>query len=143
MKISEMNDMDAAAVLLKSYRAACDCHDGESIHPAVQVNGWIRAARDARAKDAAGSGLGARELEERDQPKAGDEPTNGPAGAADDPAEFPGKPPNPQRGKPAQDSRPDWQLTEAEKLQRDYARRTNPAAVASMVNTIPSYGRLR
>jgi hypothetical protein len=61
-------------------------------HPSAQWNADNKTLRDhARAaRDAAGSGLGARELEERDQPR--------PQTATDDPTPHtPGTPPNPQR----------------------------------------------
>jgi hypothetical protein len=73
MRLSEMTDEQAGRALLKSYRAACDCHDGVSTHPSHEVNGWIKAARDARkARDAAANTTGGSLLETGDVPRAQD-----------------------------------------------------------------------
>src|SRR5262249_8880 len=62
--------------------------------PHEQWNAQNKILRDHKvAKDAAGSGLGARELEERDQP-----------GTQDDPPPTPGTPRAPERRAPALDS---------------------------------------
>jgi len=46
LKISEMNDDEASATLLKAYRNACDVYDPDEHgqHPSHTVNEWIRAS---------------------------------------------------------------------------------------------------
>ena len=64
-------------------------------HPGSGWNAQNKILRDHKVtKDAAGSGLGARELEERDQPN----------GAQDDPPPTPGTPRAPERSASAMDA---------------------------------------
>ncbi len=111
-------------------------------HPGVAWNESNKILRDHKvAKDAAGSGLGARELEERDQPN----------GAQDDPGEFPGKPSNPQRNGGSLAG--DLALEESRIRQSGCAdvegalhlariRRSDPAAVRAMSKAIVGYDRI-
>lgn len=109
-------------------------------HPGTGWNAQNKVLRDHKiSKDAAGSGLGSRELEENDKP-------NG-----DDPGEFPGKPSNPQRNGGSLAG--DLALEESRIRQSGCAdvegalhlariRRSDPAAVRALSKLIPAYDRI-
>ena len=142
-KLSEMDDETAAALLLKAYRNACDCYDSEEHgnHPSQAVNSWIRNARDSAARDE-NTGLGPKYLEPTDH-------------GADDPSEFAGKPPNPQRA--AQDAervaldeateecriRNSGAADMESQLVLMHARRTDPRKVRAVARAVPGYDRLK
>ncbi len=100
MKFSEMidskNDAELGAMMRDRFTRLMDAHSQglTDTHPSAQYNSDTAVLRAHRAaKDASGSGLGARELEETDQPGAQDDPppTSGSAGV-------------PQRGAPTLDA---------------------------------------
>ena len=156
MNFSEMldskNDAELGAMVRDRYERLSEAHDQglTDTHPATQWNADNKVLRAHRAaKDAAGSGLGARELEERDQPRA-----------QDDPPPTPGTPPNPQRNGAAlaaHDRRlaADASLEDLAIRQRGInvdaellaarARRhsSDSASVAAMAGAVPGYGRLK
>jgi hypothetical protein len=91
--LDSKSDAELGAMVRDRYERLMDAHAGglSDEHPVAQWNNDNLTLRAHRAaKDAAGSGLGARELEERDQPR--------PQTATDDPTPHTtGTPPNPQR----------------------------------------------
>ena len=117
----------------------------------------VRRVRDGikgfRTKDAAGSGLGARELEENDQPRT-----------QDDPPPTPGTPRPPERGGPTVDHDPvaraeqsiardvaleDLRIRERAGYNMDgellvaRARRSAHVDVTVVEQVVPGYGRLK
>lgn len=146
--LDSKNDAELGAMCRDRYERLIDAH-GAGIadeHPVATWNAdnvTLRAHR--AAKDAAGSGLGARELEENDQPGAQDDP----------PERTPGTPPNPQRPGAALAAH-DSVLEELAIRQRGGAqmdselhaarvRRMNvtPESVRAMTEAVPGYGRLK
>jgi len=101
MKLSEMfaskSDAELGAMFRDRHTRLMDAHSmGLSDEaPHETWNAQNKILRDHKiSKDAAGSGLGARELEERDQPN----------GAQDDPPPTPGTPRSPERSAAAMDA---------------------------------------
>lgn len=147
MKFSQMladkSDAELGAMLRDRLTRLMEAHS-MGLSDEAPHESWNRDNQTLRqhrvAKDAAGSGLGSRELEETDQP-----------GAQDDPGEFPGKPPNPQRNGASLAG--DLALEEARIRQSGSAnleaelhlariRRSDPAAVRALSRTIPGYDRI-
>ena len=93
--LSSMDDAALGSMCRDRYERLMDAHSmGLGDHPAEGWNATNKILRDHKvARDAAGSGLGARELEETDQPKA-----------QDDPPPTSGTPAPPKRGAPTLDS---------------------------------------
>lgn len=138
-KLSELPADEAREYLYEAFMGAHEAHAGgaEIKHPSQAVNDWVRAARDhaneshEAGEDDENTGLGPKYLEPTDRP------------VGDDPKRIAGMPPPSVRGKPTQDSRPDWSLTPDERVQRGYLQRRNPAAAADMASKLKNYDRLR
>jgi hypothetical protein len=164
-RLSEMNDDEAGAALLKAYRGACDAYDPEEHgdHPSHAVASWMKNARDAKAKDE--GGLGPVEIENKRKPGADGEgevmPTN-PNGEDDDQPELTAGGNNGNGGAvPAQDGRYGVDSAGVPRFERmnakgetvgvvvgdaaivAHSRQSNPARVRRLALAIPGYSRLK
>jgi hypothetical protein len=133
MKFSELlaskNDTDLGALMRDRYTRLMAAHKQglTDTPPGAQYNADTAVLRAHRAagEDAAGSGLGARELEEAD------------------------KPPGPQRNGGALDAMVEFNIRQSGGTNVEgeiavvRARRADPAKIRGMLDGISGYGRLR
>ncbi|MGH8299336.1 MAG: hypothetical protein ACRET5_10360 [Steroidobacteraceae bacterium] len=142
--LDSMNDAELGAKMRDRYGRLVEAHDMglSDEHPADAWNSQNKILRDHKvAKDAAGSGLGARELEETDQPRAQDDPART--------SQTPQAPARPGASTAAHDAameefriRQSGHADPEGAISLARARRINPDAVRSM-GEIPGYNRLR
>lgn len=125
MKISEMNDDEAAQVLLRAYRGACGAYDIDEHgdHPSRDVNRWIRIAATGGQDDT--------------QPT---ESERGNAGAQ--PAQD-GRYVISTDGVPRFESLDGRTILTGDAAMLANARRSNPATVRRVANAIKGYDRLK
>ncbi len=142
--LDSTSDADLGAKMRDRYERLMEAHSMglTDTHPAGQWNADNATLRQHRVtKDAAGSGLGARELEEKDGAEDDTNPTganppraperSGGALAAHDAAM------EEHRIRNSGCADPEGAISVAR------ARRINPESVRSMTETIPGYNRLR
>jgi hypothetical protein len=160
MKFSDMlaskSDAELGAMMRDRFARLAEARDMglTDTHPVEQFNADNKVLRAHRvAKDAGGSGLGAKTLEEANDPPS-----------QDDPPHTPGTPGAPSRMSEnelrreyaaadrrmaADHAREDFEIRQRAGANMDgellaaRARRSEPAAVAAMTAAIPNYGRLR
>ena len=142
--LDSMNDAELGAKMRDRYERLLEAHEMglSDEHPATQYNADNAILRAHRvAKDAQGSGLGARELEERDQPSAQDDPPRT--------SQTPQPPARSGAATAAHDSLEELRIRQRGGANMDgelhlaRIKRADPAAVRDMNAAIPGLDRLR